>query len=255
MKAIIIEDEKMSAQALEKLINKIAPEIRIDTVLQTIEESVEWFESHPMPDVAFMDIHLADGSSFSIFEKTEVSCPIIFTTAYDEYALKAFKVNSVDYLLKPISQPDIERAIQKLRNRSDVHFDSDEQNQLISKLASSLFHQKPVYKSSFLIAFKDMLIPLPVNDIAYIYIENKIIKAVRFNEKSCVLDLSMEELSAQLDPNDFFRANRQYIVSRKAVKNISLWFGNRMAINLILPSERILVSRTHVKELKEWITQ
>ena len=111
MKAIIIEDENVAAQALQALITELDPEMEIVTVLQTIEESVEWFEDHPMPDLAFMDIHLADGSSFAIFEKVDITCPIIFTTAYDEYALKAFEVNSIDYLLKPINKVDLERAL------------------------------------------------------------------------------------------------------------------------------------------------
>lgn len=255
MKIVIIEDEKLPAQALEKIIREIVPGVEILAILQTIEESVEWFSAHPTPDLAFMDIHLADGSSFLIFEQVQIKCPIIFTTAYDEYALKAFEVNSVDYLLKPINKAHVERALEKLKTITSTGFNLSEHADIINKLASSVM-QKPSYKSSILISVKDLLVPLPVKDIAYIYIDNKMVKAVRFDEKSLALDSTLDELEKQLDPHDFYRANRQYIVARAAVKNIAIWFGNRMAINLTVPTpERILVSRTNVRELKQWITE
>ena len=124
MKAVIIEDESVAAQALQSLIQDIDPEMEVGTVLQTIEESVEWFGENPMPDLVFMDIHLADGSSFAIFDKVDITCPIIFTTAYDEYALKAFEVNSIDYLLKPINKADLERALNKYQHLTAASSDS-----------------------------------------------------------------------------------------------------------------------------------
>jgi Response regulator of the LytR/AlgR family len=256
MKAIIIEDEKLPAQSLEKMLGKIAAEIKIEAVIQTIEDSVDWLTTHDMPKLIFMDIHLADGSSFTIFEKIKITCPIIFTTAYDEYALKAFEVNSLDYLLKPIREEELERAINKIRQFTyNTSAQETEQTNLLTKLAASLLQKKPTYKSSLLVAVKDKLIPLSVSDIAYIFIENRAVKAVCFDGKELPLDFTLDELITQLNPQTFYRANRQYIISRNAVKSLSLWFGNRVAVNLTVPtSERILVSRTHVKELKQWLT-
>jgi two-component system LytT family response regulator len=250
MKAVIIEDEIIAAQALQTLIREVDADIQISAVLQSIDESVEWFQTSPPPDVVFMDIHLADGSAFSIFEKTTISCPIIFTTAYDEYALKAFEVNSVDYLLKPINKKDLERAIHKYK-----HFSAfpDKNLDLINKLLASLKQTHVTYKSYFLVPEKDKLIPLSINDIASIYIDTKIVKAVTFSNRIYYLDQVLDDLMQQLDPSLFFRANRQYIVSKKAVKDISIWFGSKLSINLNVPvPERILVSKVRVSEFKKW---
>ncbi|MDL2252027.1 LytTR family DNA-binding domain-containing protein [Odoribacter sp. OttesenSCG-928-J03] len=255
MNTIIIEDEYIAAKALEELIGEVAPELNIVTTLQSIDESVEWLTSHPSPDLIFMDIHLADGSSFAIFDEVTITCPIIFTTAYDEYALKAFEVNSVDYLLKPINKSNLERAIGKFKRLSHVEEAAVDHAQLINKLMASMKEKTGAYKSSLLVAVKDKLIPIATKDIAYVYIENKIVKAVTFDEKSHVLDLNMEELYQQLDPNSFFRANRQYIIARSAVKEMVNWFGNRLALNLtVTTADRIYISRTNAREFKNWIT-
>lgn len=256
MNTLIIEDEHLPAQALQKLIKEIAPEFKILATLQSIEESIEWLHANPMPQLIFADIHLADGSSFSIFERIPITCPLIFTTAYDEYALKAFQVNSIDYLLKPITKESLQRAINKFNKLTTSPANYHQQTQIINQLAEKLAQANRSYKTSLLIARKDTLIPLPVTDIAYIYIEKKTVKAVDFNNKSHTLDYTLDELSTQLNPKHFYRANRQYIIARTAIKNIAIWFGNRIAINLsIHVAERILVSRTHVKDFKNWLTQ
>ncbi len=250
MKTIIIEDEAVAAQALQSLIKEICPEIEIIAVLQSIDESIEWFRENQMPDLAFMDIHLADGSSFTIFEEVEVTCPVIFTTAYDEYALKAFEVNSIDYLLKPINIKDLERAINKYKNLSvRQEYDSD----LLSQLMMNLKQNKSSYKSFFLVPEKDKLIPLAINDIAYIYIDTKMVKAISYNERTFYLDQSLDELMHQLNPHLFFRANRQYIISKNAVKDLSFWFGNKLSINMqVSTPERILINKARVAEFKRW---
>ena len=250
MKALIIEDEVIAAQALRQLIAEVAPEIEILSMLQTIDESVEWFQMHPMPDLVFMDIHLADGSSFAIFEAVDVNCPVIFTTAYDEYALKAFQVNSIDYLLKPINKNDLKRAIDKYK-KLNTH--PAENNEWVNRLLASLKQTGKPAKSYFLVPEKDKLIPLSVSDIAYIYIDAKTVKAIHFNSQVYHLDQTLDDLMLQLDNSRFFRANRQYIVSHRAIKDISLWFGSKISINLSLPTpERIIVSKTRVGEFKKW---
>ena len=170
MKALIIEDEVLAAQSLQKLITEVAPETEIIGVLQSIEESVAWFDENPMPDLVFMDIHLADGSSFAIFERTQITCPVIFTTAYDEYALKAFEVSSIDYLLKPINRNDLTRAMNKFNALVGEKLNNN-------NAIENLLHQiglKKNYKSCFLVPERDKLIPLPTANIAYIYIEKNI---------------------------------------------------------------------------------
>ncbi|MDR1781128.1 MAG: LytTR family DNA-binding domain-containing protein [Tannerella sp.] len=250
MKAIIIEDEIVASKALQILINEVDASIEIQAVLQSIEESVEWFRTSGMPDLAFMDIHLADGSSFAIFDEVSVSCPVIFITAYDEYALKAFQVNSIDYLLKPINRKDLERAIDKYRN---LVSHPDENNKLINKLMESLRQSGANYKSYFLVPEKDKLIPLPVRDIAYIYVDTKMVKAITFAGRTYYMDSVLDDLMQQLDPSLFFRANRQFIIAHKAVKDISLWFGSKLSVNLTVATpERIIVSKARATEFKKW---
>ena len=251
MKAIIIEDESVAAQALRSLIKEIDPGMEIVTTLQTIEESEEWFEENPMPDLVFMDIHLADGSSFAIFDKVEVTCPIVFTTAYDEYALKAFEVNSIDYLLKPINKTDLARALNKYKNLS-----SKGDNASLEGLLAQMGELRKKYKTAFLIPERDKLIPLATNNIAYIYIDTKTVKAVSMDNRTYYLNQTLDEIMAQLDPQLFFRANRQFIISRNAVKDMSVWFGNKLAINLSVPvPEKIIVSKARVGEFKTWFAE
>ncbi len=250
MKALIIEDEVVAAQALQALIKEVYPETEILSVLQSIDESVEWFQLNSMPDLVFMDIHLADGSSFAIFEEVRITCPIIFTTAYDEYALKAFEVNSIDYLLKPINTQDLERAIGKYRNLSHAN-DNDE---LIGKLLTSLKQTNPTYKTYFLVPEKDKLVPLDTADIACIYIDSQVVKAATPGGKIYYLDETLDELMQQLRPAQFFRANRQYIISRDTIVDLSMWFGNKLAVNIkISVPEKIIISKARVAEFKKWL--
>ncbi|NCC99443.1 MAG: response regulator transcription factor [Bacteroidia bacterium] len=254
MKAIIIEDEKRAANHLIRLIKEADSDIEIVAELQTIDKSVEWFRKNPMPDIVFLDIHLADGSSFEIFKEVSIEAPIIFTTAYDEYALKAFGVNSVDYLLKPIQKNELKRALTKIKILAHNSNLSTDNSTLIKTLLETIKRESS-YKTSLLVAYKDKLIPIATKDIAYIYTENKIVKAVTFSDVKYVIDDSLENLSQQLAPNLFFRINRQYIVSRNAIKDASIWFSSQLALNLIISvPERLLVSRSNIKEFKQWLS-
>ena len=254
MKAIIIEDESVAAQALQSLIQEIDPDIEIVTILETIEESVEWFEEQPQPDLVFMDIHLADGSSFAIFDKVEITCPIIFTTAYDEYALKAFEVNSIDYLLKPINKSDLERALNKFQHLTAAA--KEQEKASLEGLLAQMGAAKKKYKTCFLIPERDKLIPLATSNIAYIYIDTKTVKAIAMDGHTYYLNQTLDDIMAQLDPEHFFRANRQFIISRNAVKDLSVWFGNKLAVNLTVPvPEKIIVSKARVGEFKTWFAE
>ena len=252
MKAIIIEDETLAAQALQKLLAKVSPTTEVLAVLETIEESVAWFTDNPMPDLLFMDIHLADGSSFAIFDQVNVTCPVIFTTAYDEYALKAFEVNSIDYLLKPINKAALQRAMRKFEGLTTPKSYSDVD---LRSLISQMDEMKPKYKSYFLLPERDKLIPLQVNDIAYICIDDKMVKIVGLDQKTFYTNQTLDDLLVQLEPKNFFRANRQYIVSRWSIKDVSVWFGNKLALNLIMETpEKVIISKARVSEFKTWFS-
>lgn len=242
----------MAGQNLQRLIGLVEPEMEVVTVLKSVEESVEWFASHPAPDVVFMDIHLSDGSSFNIFDKVDMACPVIFTTAYDQYALNAFKVNGIDYLLKPVDRDELRRAITKFKALTVKAVDGDVVGMLLSALREEKGRE---YKSRLLIPHKDKFLSLDVEDIAYVYAENKVSRIVSRKGNEYRMNLSLEELSKQLDPSLFFRANRQFIVSRPAVKDIYTWFDSKLALNLNVETpEKIIISRARVQDFKSWYT-
>lgn len=260
MKTVIIEDEKAAVRNLTSLLNEIKPDAEVITVLDSIEDTIEWFNNNSMPELVFMDIHLADGSAFEIFEHIHISCPIIFTTAYDEYALRAFKVNSIDYLLKPIGKEDIEHAFEKLGSLQDSpikneHDQQTQDNELL-QLIHSLKKQEN-YKTHFLIPLKgDKLLPISVDMIQLFYIKDCQVKAVLADGTEHNFPQTLDELTDCLNPSLFFRVNRQYLVSREAIKDIDLWFNSRLSINLRYPgiTEKILVSKARVSEFKEWFS-
>lgn len=256
MKVVIVEDEKSAVRNLAALLQEVAPQIKIISTLDSISDTIEWFSAHLMPDLLFLDIHLADGSAFEIFEHVNITCPIIFTTAYDEYALKAFKVNSVDYLLKPINKADIEKALHKFEKLCMNN--SSTTNVLNNFTLKELIHsvrKRESYKTHFLIPLKgDKLFPLAIHSISFFYIKDCQVKAVLHDGTEYPIPLTLDELTVSIEPERFFRANRQYLVSREAIKDIDLWFNSRLSINLknFSDSNKILVSKTKVAEFKEW---
>jgi two-component system LytT family response regulator len=250
MKTIIIEDEIIAAETLKSLITAIEKDIEVEVILQSIEESVEWIETHPSPDLVFMDVHLADGSAFMIFDNVEIKCPVIFTTAYDEYALKAFEVNSIDYILKPINRAALEKAISKYHK---LNVNASPSQNTIEDLLDTLNRHNKSYKRYFLVPERDKLIPLAINDVYYICIDARVVKIVTSDNQSRYFDRTLDEIMNELDPAQFFRANRQYIISRSSIKDMSLWFGNKLSVNLKIPvNERIIISKARVKEFKQW---
>ena len=245
MRVLIIEDETAAAQNLTAILKQEAPEMELLTVLESVEESIEWLQSNPQPDLLFMDIHLADGDSFRILDRVEVTAPIIFTTAYDQYALEAFRVSSIDYLLKPINATDLQRALTKLarlsgRERKEY---SERQQQLANR-----------GEETFLIHVRDKIIPLHRDRIAFCYTANERVTAYDFEGNAYPIDKTLEALQATLPESDFFRANRQFIVARRAVKEIAVWFGSRLSLQLTLETpERIVISKARVPEFKQWL--
>lgn len=250
MKVLIIEDEILAVNHLHRLLNEIGG-IQVIAVLDSIVAAVDWFKANGQPDLVFMDIHLADGSAFKIFEYVDISSPIIFTTAYDEYAIKAFKVNSIDYLLKPITLQSLERALEKLKRIASSSVVPAEIHQLIASLS-----KEKSYKTHFLISVKgSKLIPLQARDIACIHIEDSLVKAKTTDGKSYVFEYTMDELAGMLNPADFFRANRQFIISRNSIKEVDHYFNNRLSVHLKVPvNEAILISKVRVTEFREWFS-
>ena len=248
MRVVIIEDETAAAQNLSAILRKNYPDIEIVDTIDTVVDSVEFFRSEPKLDLAFMDIHLADGSSFRIFDNVEVVTPIIFTTAYDQYAIEAFKVNSIDYLLKPINEEGVRRAIEKWQRLTTI--ERKEYSERVSEVA----HTRPT-EQTFLVHFRDKIIPLQSQDIAFLHTFEERVTAYCHNGSKYQIDLTLEALQGRLSRGEFFRANRQFIISRKAVKDISVWFGSRLTVNLTIATpERIVIPKARVHEFKEWLT-
>jgi DNA-binding LytR/AlgR family response regulator len=248
MKALIIEDEKPAARHLISVLKEIG-NIEVVAILDSIKSSVLWFETNMQPELVFMDIHIADGTAFKIFEDIEITCPIVFTTAYDEYAIKAFKVNSIDYLLKPITKEAVEKSLAKMKTLTSKTGTQPDIQHLIN-----LLKQEKSYKTHFLVAVKgNKMVPLLTKEIAFFCIDSGKVVAKTFDEKSFNLDFNLDELASKLNPVEFLRANRQFIISKNAVKDVDLWFNNRLSINLkVTVPEKILVSRTRVTEFREW---
>ena len=247
MKTVIIEDEKAAVRNLTSLLNEVKPEAEIIAILDSINSTIEWFGIHPMPELVFMDIHLADGSAFEIFDHISITCPIIFTTAYDEYALRAFKVNSIDYLLKPIGKEDIEHAFEKLDNLQDTIPENGSRRENKEEELLHLIHslkKQENYKTHFLIPIKgDKLLPVSIDMIQLFYIKDCQVKAVLTDGMEYNFSLTLDELVDCLNPSLFFRVNRQFLISREAI-NLR---HSRM-------TEKILVSKARVAEFKEWFS-
>ncbi len=246
MKVVIIEDETAAARNLQAIISKVIPSAEVLATLESIGDTVEWFGAHRCPDLLFMDIHLADGESFRIFDRIDIPCPIIFTTAYDEYALEAFKVNSIDYLLKPIKEAELERAIEKLERLSKTELDQRKEG--IVEMARNRDEQKV-----FLIPIRDKIVPLKIENVALFYTTDEKVRAFDYEGNPFPMDRSLDKLIKTLSDTDFFRANRQFIVARNAINDISVWFGSRLSLNLkVKAPERIVISKDRVPEFKRW---
>ncbi|MDY8135947.1 LytTR family DNA-binding domain-containing protein [Aquimarina sp. 2201CG5-10] len=255
MKVLIVEDETTVAQNLCDLLHEINPAINILIVLDNIKESIHWINNNESPNLAFFDIKIADGNSFEIFEKTKVNFPIIFTTAYNEYALKAFKYNGIDYLLKPINKNALQKAINKYKSL----YVSDEviinnNTKLLEVIKELKQKNKAIYKKTFLVNYKKQLIPIATQDIAYFNLQNENVYCITDSGLTYRIDQTLEKIEKQLDPIAFFRANRQNIVSKKSIKSI-IKDENRKLKLIVNPESQsvIIVSKLKATKLKKWL--
>ena len=249
-RVVIVEDETAAVVNLRSMLSAVAADVEVVAVLESVEESVEYFSNRPSADIVFMDIHLADGDSFHIFKRVNIDIPIIFTTAYDEYALDAFKVNSVDYLLKPYKEEELRRALDKLHRLTTVEREQSQKSR--EHLAASM---QGAQLQTMLVRYKDKIVPVNMEEVAFFYTFAERVSLTTLKGDSYPVDKSLEALQQQLSEEKFFRANRQFIISRSAVKDIAVWFGSRLALNLVVDTpERIIISQARVPEFKQWLS-
>lgn len=250
MRIVIVEDEKPAARLLERKINKLGYEV-LDR-LSSVEESLLWFENNDEPDLIFLDIQLSDGLSFEIFEKIEVRSPVIFTTAYDEYALRAFKLNSIDYILKPIQDHELNNAIQKFIDQRASFFDFTEQLQVFKTFMQV---NRKEYKERFTVKIGNQIKIVNLKEIIGFFSENKATYIKSKDNRDYLIDYSLEQLEDSLDPKSFFRISRKHIISLPEVKEIQVYSNSRLKLVLqnVKTSEEWLVSRERVSEFKKWI--
>ena len=253
MKVLVIEDEKSAAKRLCTLLKELDPEIQILGILDTVMGTKEWLEKNPDPDLLFLDIQLADGLSFEIFEEVEVNCPVIFTTAYDQYALKAFEVYSIDYLLKPIDKQKLSGSLDKFRkfvgNRRDqVRIDTDTlQNALEMMRGKS-------YKERFIVKYGEHLKSFPTEDIFSFFSEEKISFFKTSDGRKYVVDYTIEQIENLVDPDRFFRINRKYLVNIKAIEDVVVYSNSRLKLKVQhFNDHELIVAREKVQEFKRWL--
>lgn len=250
MRVLIVEDEKPAAQALQRLITHYDPEIQIMDVLDSVASTVKWLNNLHKPDLVFLDIQLADGLSFDIFMKTELTAPVIFTTAYDQYTLKAFKVNSVDYLLKPIDPHELNGALDKFKNLQERKSSYD--RTVIDEIIAGMTNQP--YRSRLLVKAGQQFMYIDTREMLYAFSTDGMNFVVTTDGKKHLVDKKMEELDATLDPTQFFRVNRTYLIHVGSIKKIHSWFNSRLKLELNHADDHeIIVSRERVPQFKDWL--
>ncbi len=247
MNVLIVEDETTAYENMVDLLAQVDPNIHVVGNTESIRQTIKWLGEHEAPDLIFMDIHLSDGSAFVIFDEIRIEIPIIFTTAYDRYAIEAFKVNSIDYLLKPVKEDDMRRALTKFSKwgRPDI-------SQYLSQIAQMV--SKPNYSDKILIPYKDKLLPVSLSEIACFYTADKNTFVFLKNGMKYPYGKTLDQIYSTLNPHDFFRANKQFIVARNSVSNITIWFDSRLLVSLEVDTpERIYVSKNKASEFKTWM--
>ncbi len=251
MKIVIIEDEAFTSEDLKENLLSVNPEIQIVATLNSVSNAIAWFKNHKHPDLIFSDIQLGDGLSFEIFQAASVSTPVIFCTAFDEYAVKAFKANGIDYILKPFNEADIAASLRRYQDLEKRFAGNTSQIETMLHLFKNKESQKK--KVSVLVYYKDKILPVRVDSIAVFYLENKITHLITFDQKNYTISKPLEELE-KLVGTAFFRANRQFLIQRDAIKEASQYFARSLSITLSFPfDEKIKVNKAKVPEFLDWL--
>lgn len=252
MKVVIVEDERLAVDRVKGFLEKYDAQIEVLVDLPSVKEGVRWFSSHPFPDLIFLDIHLEDGQSFGIFEQVAIECPVIFITAFDEYLIKAFKLNSVDYLLKPVNFQELSQALDKFKKYHTPQKSFSLAD--IQQLLNPLVEQKPNYKERFLVSSGSKIQTIPIDEIAYFYSEGKITFLVNRLGQKFPLDLSLDKLLEVLDPSKFFRINRKFIASLESISQIHKYSPTRLKLGLVPdPKQEVFVSIERYSQFKDWL--
>lgn len=254
IRAAIIEDEIPAARLLHRMLVELRPEWDIEVLPGNIEESVEWFAGHVHPDILFLDIQLTDGNSFLFIEQARPQSMIVFTTAYDEYAVRAFSVNSIDYLLKPVHKERLAETVEKFESLTAKYFkDFNVESQML-EILQNISNPDKKYRTRFLISGVGQLFTLQVDEIAYFYSENRITFAVTCQNREHIIDLSLDRLCEQLDPDRFFRTNRQTLVGIDAIHGIEPYFQSKVVVYVQPPfKDKIVISKEKLPAFKLWL--
>jgi len=250
MRILIVEDELLLVKHLVKLLADVEPAAQIAGSTNSISSTVAWLSTHDKPDLILMDIELADGQSFEIFEKMEVKSPVIFTTAYDEYALKAFKVSSIDYLLKPVKETDLKRALDKLKNLRE----SGQQPGIQNVLDEMRRMKTSTYRERILVKAGQKMISIPMDDVGMFFTNKSLNYLLTKTKQKYIVDQTLDEIEGSLDPKKFFRANRQHILAHHAINVVHPWFNGKLKVEINLPTEEpVVISRDKASAFKEWL--
>jgi DNA-binding LytR/AlgR family response regulator len=251
MKALLIEDEPYAVQQLKSLLAESAPDVNLIAVLDSIVSSVEWFAAHSPPDLVFMDVHLADGSCFEIFNHININAPVVFITAYDQYALEAFRVNGLDYLLKPLKKKDLERSLERfyeIKSKNSTHLDYE-------RIAREIFQKTGQYQKRLLIRYGQKITIINISDVAYFYAESKDTLICTFDKRHYPADQNLEQLQNILSPEEFFRVNRKFLINSRAITSMTSYSRSRIKLHLDPPFEEdVIVSTDKTPGFKNWLT-
>jgi DNA-binding LytR/AlgR family response regulator len=251
MKVVIIEDEPQAAQRLHKLVLELVAGAQILASIDSVKNAIRWFQENPRPDLILMDIQLADGVSFEIFDQVKIESPVIFTTAYDAYALKAFKVNSIDYILKPVDKDDLKNALNKLSNLTGNQHGTKE---LLDHIGQAMQMLTKKYKTRFVIKVGEHLKTIEISQVRYFFSQEKTTFCVTDENRNFIIDFTLEQLEEMLDPQDFFRINRKYFVRSSAINDIISYTNSRLKLILKGSTDSdIIVARERVQDFRTWL--
>jgi DNA-binding LytR/AlgR family response regulator len=271
VKTLIVEDELNTARTLQRLLREVRPQAEVLCHTESVADTVQWLQENPAPDLILMDIHLGDGSSFEVFRRVQVSCPVIFITAYDEHALEAFRVNSIDYLLKPLTRADLQRSLDKF-DALRQHYAGNaaaaagslaatpptatpDFTELLRTMQQQLAQPNPA-KASWLIPHKTKLIPVAAEEVAHFVIRHGLVSLTTLSGQEYTVDFTLDELESQVDGRQFFRANRQVLFARASLVELEPYYNGRMVVHLKpAPREEVIVPKPRVTELKQWISR
>jgi len=253
MKVVIIEDELKTAKELKSMLLSLDNDIEVEAILHSVSAAVDWLRKNPAPELIFSDIQLGDGLSFEIFKEVQVEAPVIFCTAFDEYAIRAFESNSIDYLLKPIEEDVLQKSLEKYTRFKDHLLSANQHfvnlNKVITRMDAS-------YKQNIIVNYREKIIPLKINDIQLIYASNGTVNIYTITDKSYVVQYTIEQLEAMLNPQQFFRANRQFIINRDFIQNIEHYFNRKLIVTTQREfPEKIIISKIKAQPFLKWIEQ